>query len=85
MFKDLLEKTISKTLTQSIPLLISLLYYMIEIYHYICYDMYNYLKLNDNVSYETNFWENIEDIDDYFNSKIMMGVDKIVNLKVIKQ
>ena len=46
--------------------------------------MYSYLKLKDNPSYETNFWEDIKDIDEYFKGKMLMGVEKIVNFKVIQ-
>lgn len=78
---EIIAKPIDKILTQTIHLLNSLLHGIIEIYHYIQYDTFSILN-NQNPSYERNVWENVYDMEEYFKDKILLGVEKLVNIKV---
>jgi hypothetical protein len=83
LINELNQKFIDNSLSQTIPLLNDLLYITTEVFHYIQFENFCFKK-NENTAYEKNLWRNIKNIDCYIKGKVLFGVDKLVQIRVLK-
>jgi hypothetical protein len=81
LINELNQKFIDNSLTQTIPLLNTLLHITTEIFHYIQFDNFCFKK-NENTIYQKNLWNDIKDMESYLKGKVLCGVDKLIQIKV---